>query len=147
MLTKFDFITRQRLLAAALALSLAACASSGQNLLYKQLGAQQGVTNIVDAMLKIVLADDRIKDGFKDTNMTRLRRTLIEQFCVVSGGPCTYSGDPMKEVHQGLGINSAGFNALVEDLQSAMDMNGVPSRYQNRLLAKLAPMHRDIVTK
>lgn len=147
MLTIFHFCKRGYLFAAAFALLLTACATQEQGALYRQLGAQPGIAKIVDAMLEIALADDRIKDSFKDTNMARLRRMLIEQFCVLGDGPCTYSGDPMKEVHQGLAITNAGFNALAEDLQSAMDINGVPSRYQNKLLAKLAPMQRDIVTK
>jgi hemoglobin len=43
-----------------------------------------------------------------------------------------------------LNIDRAAFNALVEDLQKAMDKNDVPFHAQNRLLAKLAPMYRDI---
>ena len=34
-----------------------------------------------------------------------------------------------------------------DDLQEAMRRNNVPSHAQNRLLARLAPMHREVVTK
>jgi hemoglobin len=34
---------------------------------------------------------------------------------------------------------------LVEVLQQAMDAQGIAFGVQNRLLARLAPMHRDIV--
>ena len=37
-------------------------------------------------------------------------------------------------------------DALVEVLQQSMAAQGVPFRAQNRLLAKLAPMHRDVIT-
>ena len=37
-------------------------------------------------------------------------------------------------------------HALAEDLQHAMDDQGVAFRAQNQLLALLAPMHRDIIT-
>ena len=53
----------------------------------------------------------------------------------------------MREVHQGLKLSNADFNALVEDLQLAMDKNGIPSRTQNRLLALLAPMQRETVSR
>ena len=53
----------------------------------------------------------------------------------------------MGPLHAGLGIREADFNALVEDLQKAMDAQGVPFRAQNKLLAKLAPMHREIITR
>ena len=46
-----------------------------------------------------------------------------------------------------LGITTLQFNALTEDLQLALDRNGIPYRVQNRLLAKLAPMQREVVTK
>jgi hemoglobin len=38
-------------------------------------------------------------------------------------------------------------NALVESLQTAMDREGGLFAMQNRLLARLAPMKRDIVAK
>ena len=56
-------------------------------------------------------------------------------------------GDSMKASHKDLGITKASFNQVVEWLQRAMDGKGVPLRDQNRLLALLAPMQRDIITK
>ncbi|RXZ39074.1 group 1 truncated hemoglobin [Oxalobacteraceae bacterium CAVE-383] len=128
-------------------LALSACASAPPRTLYEQLGSQQGVAKIVDTFVELLLADPLVMDTLKDTEMKRFHRTLNEQFCVLSGGPCTYTGDSMKEVHQGFDINNAAFNALVEDLQKAMALHGVPSRAQNKLLAKLAPMQREIVNK
>ncbi|MBB3213111.1 hemoglobin [Herbaspirillum sp. Sphag1AN] len=115
--------------------------------LYQDLGGLPVITQFVDATLVLALADIRIKDTFKDTNMKRLARLITEQFCELTGGPCKYSGDPMKEVHQGLGLSNMQFNALVEDLQLAMDQSHIPFRVQNKLLALLAPMQRDVVTK
>jgi hemoglobin len=53
----------------------------------------------------------------------------------------------MKRSHQALGITEARFNVVVEDLQLAMDRAGVPFHVQNRFLARLAPLERDIVTR
>ena len=66
---------------------------------------------------------------------------------MILGGPCGYTGRDMKSSHKGLDIGRGHFNALVEDLQIAMDKRGIPFRAQNKLLAKLAPMHREIETK
>lgn len=115
--------------------------------LYNDLGGLEVLTKVVDDTLALALADDRIKDTFKNSDMKRLAKMLTEQFCELSGGPCKYSGDPMKEVHQGLALNNMHFNALVEDLQAAMDKSNIPSRTQNKLLALLAPMQRTVVTK
>ncbi|NAV96740.1 group I truncated hemoglobin, partial [Salmonella sp. hn-h2] len=62
-------------------------------------------------------------------------------------GPCTYTGRDMASVHKGMGVNRADFNALVEDLQKAMNQHKIPFRAQNKLLAKLAPMHKVIITR
>jgi hemoglobin len=64
---------------------------------------------------------------------------------VVSGGSCVYEGETMKNSHAEMKIRKADFNALVEVLQQSMDRQGIPFSVQNRLLARLAPMHRDIV--
>ena len=51
----------------------------------------------------------------------------------------------MKKAHAGVDITRTDFNALVEVLQQSMDARGISFSTQNRLLAKLAPMHRAIV--
>jgi hemoglobin len=111
------------------------------------LGGKPGIKKIVDTLIPLVLADPRIKESFTDIDMKHLAMRLEEQFCALTGGPCTYQGKDMVEIHDGLNITRAQFNALAEDLQIAMERVGVPARYQNKLVAKLAPMQRGIVTK
>ncbi len=113
--------------------------------LYDELGGQPGIARIVSALIEEIAADPRIVAFFDDTDVARFEQKLCEQLCVVSGGPCTYTGDDMRSAHAGLGIGPAHMNALVEDLQKALRRNDVPWPVQNRLLAKLAPMKRDIV--
>ena len=52
----------------------------------------------------------------------------------------------MKRAHANMTVAKADFNRLVEILQVSMDARSIPFADQNRLLARLAPMHRDIVT-
>ncbi|UXH78062.1 group I truncated hemoglobin [Roseateles amylovorans] len=133
--------------ALALGLGLSAGPVSAQDDLYRALGGEDGVRRISAELVQRVYADDRIKHLFQETNPKFLTEQLRKQFCELSGGPCQYDGESMKNSHAKLGITKAHFNALVEDLQSAMDAQGVPFTTQNRLLALLAPMHRDIVTR
>ena len=72
---------------------------------------------------------------------------LTDQFCDVLGGGCKYSGKSMKQVHRGMKVTTDAFNALAEDLQDAMTAANVPTYQQNKLIARLAPMHRDVVEK
>ncbi|UTP40276.1 group 1 truncated hemoglobin [Phenylobacterium sp. LH3H17] len=108
---------------------------------------REGVGRIVDDLVDRSIADPRIAEIFKATDLVRLRRTLKEQIAYLLGAPVDYTGRDMRSVHRDQGVNTAEFNALVENLQAAMDKEGVPFRAQNRLLAKLAPMKRDVVVR
>ncbi|WP_345817098.1 group 1 truncated hemoglobin (plasmid) [Paraburkholderia sp. PREW-6R] len=112
--------------------------------LYKAFGEQPGLVRIIDDFYDLLLVDPRTKPYFEGAPIKRIKQKLAEQFCVLLDGPCVYTGRTMKRAHEGQNIDRAAFNALVEDLQTAMDRNGVPFRDQNRLLAKLAPMYRDV---
>ena len=127
-------------------LLLAACATTPRTSLYEQFGGQAGVEALVEEFLVRLLEDERINAQFAETDLVNLNDRLVEQFCVELGGPCTYTGRDMAQSHAGLGITEADFNALVEDLVDAMEARGIPRAAQNRLLARLAPMHGDIVS-
>lgn len=114
---------------------------------YQDFGEKSGLTKMVHEFIGVVTTDSRIKGFFKDTDLVRLQEQLVDQFCEATGGGCKYAGADMKTIHSAMGVNTANFNALVEDLQAAMTMQGIPSRTQNKLLAKLAPLEHDIVTK
>ena len=127
---------------------------------YQGLGGKEGIKKIVDTFVPMLLADPRIKDNFADFDMEQLNVRLQEQFCEFAGGPCKYTGKyrdktmdgvgtvrDMATVHQDLKITNAMFNALTEDLQIAMEQHNVPNHVANKLIAKLAPMQRAIVTK
>ena len=76
---------------------------------------------------------------FAHVNITRFKRVFADYICQTADGPCRYTGDSMEEVHRGMNINEAMFNAVVEDLITAMNRQHVPVRVQNRLIARLAP--------
>ncbi|SAK52802.1 Group 1 truncated hemoglobin GlbN [Caballeronia temeraria] len=130
--------------AALLALMLVCAGAHADDALYKQFGEKEGLTKIVDDMYDNVLADPRTAPYFDNAPVKRIKQKLVEQICVLLDGPCVYTGRPMRRAHEGQNIDRAAFNALVEDLQAAMDKNGVPFHAQNKLLAKLAPMYRDV---
>lgn len=106
-----------------------------------------GVDRIVEGFVALNRADPRIGDIFKGQDLVRLRRVLKEHFCYILGGGCTYTGRTMKDAHKNMGLQGADMAALVENLQSAMQAEGVPFAAQNRFLAKLAPMKRDVVQR
>lgn len=114
---------------------------------YKEFGEKAGLAVIVDDFMVNLLKDQRTKPSFENVDQKRIKEQLVDQFCFILNGPCEYKGAKMKPIHANAGINRENFNALVEQMQIAMDMNNVPFSAQNKLLAVLAPMHRDIITK
>jgi hemoglobin len=113
--------------------------------LYRAFGGHDGVVRLVDDLYVNIDADDRIKEFFEPAKQAHTKAMLVEQLCQVMGGGCVYSGRDMEALHRQMGITKADFDAMVEDLQKAMDKNHVPFPAQSRLLAVLAPMSRAII--
>jgi hemoglobin len=126
---------------------LASPSFAAEDTLYADMGGQTGIERLVKASVDNYLADDRIKAIFDESNMDRIRLELTDQFCQVAGGPCVYKGHDMVAAHKGLHLTNANFNALVEDLQAAMDACDISFATQNRFLARLAPYQREVVSK
>jgi hemoglobin len=137
-------IVHRLFLAAGLLVSLPAAANDK---LYKDLGGRANIAVFMGDAVDRWVADPRIAYTFDNINLDRLKERLADQICELAGGPCHYTGRNMYLSHKGLFLNEHDFNALVEDTQDAMDKAGIRFGTQNRLLALLAPMKRDIVTK
>jgi hemoglobin len=114
--------------------------------LYLALGEIAGITQLSDDFVTRLVANARMRPFFEKTNLPHFKLQLADQICVVSGGPCVYKGADMKSSHANFDIAKADFNALVEVLQQSMDAKGISFGVQNRLLALLAPMHREVIT-
>lgn len=111
---------------------------------FDQFGGRDGLVALMDDFMALLVADPRTRDFFAESDQAAIKAHLVDQFCAILGGGCTYAGRDMKSAHEGMGVDRAAFNALAEDLQIAMDKRGIPFRAQNQLLAKLAPMHREV---
>ena len=143
-----NFILNAKRLLAMLAMGLfvnSAQAQAADDSLFRELGGKPGIDKIVADLMPIILADTRINSFFAKTDMKKLQVLLGEQFCQLAGGPCTYSGRDMVASHDEMGVRSAHFAALAEDLQIAMENNNISASASNQLIAKLAPMKRAIV--
>lgn len=113
--------------------------------LYERLGAETGVAAISDALIDRVASDPVLGRSFADTNLVRIKKLLAEQICDLSGGPCHYSGDPMRQVHAGHHISEAEFYRMVDTLRAILKERHASVSTTNELLRLLAPMKRDVV--
>ena len=113
--------------------------------LYTHLGGHEGIAAITDQLVDRSAADPATRRSFQKVDLDRLKRLLTEQLCALSGGPEHYGGDTMREAHAGLGINQSEFYGMVDHLRAILDARGVAQADKNALLAKLAPMQRDVI--
>lgn len=110
-------------------------------------GGRAGIHAIAERTVDLSRADPRIADIFVAHDMVRLKRTLGEQFCYLLNAGCDYTGRDMNTAHADMGVTRRDMNALVENLQQAMREADVPFAAQNKLLAKLAPMSGDVISR
>ena len=123
----------------------AAAATSATGTLYDRLGGKSAITAVVDTFVAHVAADKRINKKFAKSNIPRVKAEIVDQVCAATGGPCSYTGRSMKEAHRNMKVTNGEFDALVEDLTTALNDYRVPDREKNELLGKLGTMRADIV--
>jgi hemoglobin len=117
-----------------------------QKSLYERLGGLDAISAVVDEFIKIASADARINKKFaKTVQPARVRLHFIEQICMLTGGPCKYTGDSMKKAHHNMGLTEGEWNAGVEDLTKALDKFNVPAQEKGEFLTALAKFKGDIV--
>ncbi|WP_454060780.1 group I truncated hemoglobin [Candidatus Nitrospira salsa] len=138
-------------LAASLLITAAACSTVEPPVgkttasLYDRLGQKPAITAVVDEFVGNVANDNRINGRFATTDIPRLKGHLVDQVCMATGGPCTYTGRDMVTMHKGMRITNADFHAMVEDLIAALNTFKVPQAEQKELLGLLGSMKPDIV--
>jgi hemoglobin len=111
-------------------------------------GGRDAIALIVDDFVANVAGDSRTKARFADLKppeVAKLKSLLADQLCEATGGPCSYYGRSMKEVHKGMNITETEWNATVEALVKALDKNKIGAQEKQEILAALGPMKKDIV--
>jgi hemoglobin len=136
-----------RLAAAALALTLAACAAQPpkEASLYDRLGGKPAIEKVVDQFVANIAADNRINQRFAKTDIPKLKTHLVDQICEATGGPCKYKGRDMVTTHKGMKITKEEFNWTGGHLAAALDTYKVPAREKNELLTAIGSMEPQIV--
>jgi hemoglobin len=115
---------------------LTACASQNSST-YQQLGGLPKVEEIVDNFISEIEFDPVMFEFFKDSDINRFREKLIEHLCLLTGGPCQYTGDTMEQVHGGMNITESTFNHGVDLFINAMTKADIPHPLQNKVLATM----------
>ena len=133
--------------------------------LFERLGGEKGIQAIVDDFVPRALADPRVNWGRNGVTSgkwysfthrsiewnaspenTEKLKTHLEQFlALATGGPTKYEGREMKQVHKGMKISNAEFDAAVGDLQATLDKLGLSTPDQKELLAIIESTRPQVV--
>ena len=115
--------------------------------IYDAIGGEPALVAVVDDFYERVLGDAELSGFFAGANMSKLKGRQVEFFSVALGGPHTYSGATMRQVHQGRGIAQKHFDLVAGHLVAALGAAGVPEKIISQIIGVVAPLAEDITTQ
>src|SRR5207245_9727262 len=92
--------------------------SKSETSLWDRLGGEKNVRKVVDDLVALAAKDPKVnfdrngKYPFDPVKLADFKEQMVDFISAASGGPLKYTGKSMKEVHKGMGITAAEFNAL-----------------------------------
>src|SRR5262249_57802264 len=117
-------MNRRRSHALIAALALAGTAATTPPTLYTRLGGYDFIAKFVDTAFPKVASHSQLRrlfQGHSQDSQMRQRQLIIDALCEAAGGPCAYTGRPMKPVHTGLGITAEEWNVFTGILTGTLD--------------------------
>lgn len=108
--------------------------------LYERLGGAAGVSNLVDDIVALHMANPAIKSRFLPSNddpvhLAQVKKHLGNFLGAGSGGPEQYTGKSMPDAHRGMNISEAEYMAAIDDIMAALQKHGVDEQSQKDVLA------------
>ena len=99
--------------------------SATERSIYDLIGGEEALVDVVDDFHARVLADPALRPFFAGVPMDRFRSRQMEFFGEALGGPHTYTGAPLREVHHGRNIQQRHFDLVAAHLVDALLAAGV----------------------
>ena len=119
--------------------------------LYDRLGGLYAISAVADDFIDrvyanaILNANPNIAKARSETRKPGLKVHVANQVCMVTGGPCKYTGKGMKEAHAGFQITQSEWDALLVDFRASLGKFKVPPGEQQELIAIVESTKSDIV--
>jgi hemoglobin len=76
-----------------------------------------------------------------------LKFQVSQLVCEVTGGPCKYTGESMKDAHLHLKISDGEWGVMAGDFKKSLDKFQVPAAEQQELFDIVGKTKADIVTR
>ena len=112
---------------------------------YEIIGGGSAVSAVVNDFYGRVLGDSQLAPYFEEVDLARLKRHQVLLVTKLLGGPDNYTGRPLDEAHDGLGITHDHLAAVVSHFAAAMKAAGAADDIVLRAVAGVAANEPDIV--
>src|SRR5438034_4837872 len=120
--------------------------------LYERLGGAYAIAVVVDDFIDRIMVDPRLNanprvdEAHHRVTAQGFKYYVTEMVCWAAGGPQTYSGRPMAELHRELLISGEEWDAFMDDFHQTLTKFSVPERERGELVAIVESTKDDIVT-
>lgn len=119
--------------------------------LYQRLGGYDAIAKTVDAFLPHLIQElpklGTMATGLADASKVRNRQMIVDQICMLTGGPCIFVGRPNDVTHQGLGITQEDWDKSQKALGITLDEMGVKDPDKSELISVIDTLKGDIIQK
>ena len=99
--------------------------------LWDALGGEQVLAKVVDRFVDLATTDPKVNYSrggrypINDATLGFSKRAALQFISAATGGPYSYSGKPIREIHAGMNISDQEFDAITADFRRALEENGV----------------------
>jgi hemoglobin len=114
--------------------------------LYSRLGGAEGIRKIIDDVIAAHLDNPVVGERFrKAEDISRLKTKAWEFFCAGAGGPETYTGKDMISAHKGMNITEQEYEAVTNDILSALKKNRIDDATAKDVTAILDSLKSQVI--
>ncbi|KAF4743795.1 hypothetical protein FOZ63_011121, partial [Perkinsus olseni] len=119
----------------------------GKDGLYRRLGAAEGIKTFMDRVYELVVNDYRLKTYFADKDVEEVKNSQLVWITQALGGPKTWQGKDLQEVHKDLGVNDYLFDCFIMNCQKALNGLGVEEDVMDEVLVSLEPARDGVLCR
>ena len=113
--------------------------------LYDRIGGETVVRSVTDDIWNNHSKNPIVNNRFAISDPAYVKQKVYEIIVATTGGPVEYTGKDMTVTHAGMNISDMEFNAVVDDVLKAFDMNNIGKPERAEVLAILWSVKDQIV--
>ena len=105
--------------------------------LFERIGGEMALARLIDRFYHRITHDSEIGHYFVHVPIEKLKKMQTEFFAMATGGPVTYAGRPLSQVHHPLAISRREFQRFTEHLITTLQEEGIDEQDVREVTAKV----------